>query len=246
MRPILFRWQGFTVWSYPAMLYAGLVAGIAAGNLAAHATGVDAFRVFAATLVLIPPSIIGARLLYVFTHWRQYRGRPRRIWSRQEGGMAMYGALPVMLLLSAPLVAVLGLGFGRFWDAASFTIMTGMVFTKTGCLLNGCCAGRSSPSRIAVSLPDSRGVWQKRIPVQCLEAAWAAVLLATAAGFAGRLPFHGALFLLVAALYSAGRLALEGLRERESDAGGGIFLARGFSMITVVSALAILIVQWPR
>jgi hypothetical protein len=32
------------------MLYFGLVAGTAAGNLAAHARGVDAFRVFAATL----------------------------------------------------------------------------------------------------------------------------------------------------------------------------------------------------
>ena len=245
MRPILFRWQGFTVWSYPAMLYAGLVAGLAAGNLAAHAIGVDPFRVFAATLVLIPPSIIGARLLYVFTHWRQYRGRPRRIWSRQEGGMAMYGALPVMLLLSAPLVAMLGLGFGQFWDAASFTIMTGMVFTKTGCLLNGCCAGRCSPSRIAVALPDSRGVWQKRIPVQCLEAAWAAVVLATAAGFAGRLPsrrpipFGGG-------LVWRGTVGARGSARRGSDAGGGAFLARGFSIITVFSALAFLIVQWPR
>src|SRR2546430_10997789 len=109
---ILFRWRGLTVWSYPAMLYFGLVAGVVAGNLAAHATGVDAFRVFVATLILIPPAIAGARLLYVAAHWQHYRNCPGRIWNRQEGGMAMYGGMPVMLLLSAPLLAALGLGFG--------------------------------------------------------------------------------------------------------------------------------------
>ena len=146
MRRVLFRWRGLTVWSYPAMLYFGLVAGDVAGNLAAHVTGADAFRVFVATLILIPPAIAGARLLYVGAHWKQYRDSPGRIWNQQEGGMAMYGGMPVMLLLSVPVLAALGLGFGEFWDVAALTILTGMVFTKMGCLLNGCCAGRPSQS----------------------------------------------------------------------------------------------------
>ena len=130
MRRVLFRWRGFRIWSYPAMLYLGLVAGVATGNLAAHATGVDAFRVFVATLILIPPAVFGARLLYVATHWNQYRNRPARIWNRQEGGMAMYGGLPIMLLLSMPVLAVLGLGFGGFWDAASLTIIHKQAMTS--------------------------------------------------------------------------------------------------------------------
>src|SRR6185295_6554035 len=107
-----------TVWSYPAMLYVGLVAGVIVGNFAAHATGVDALRVFIATLVLIPPSILGARLLYVASHWEDYKSRPSRIWDRTEGGMAMFGGLPVMLLLSLPVLAVARLVFGEFWDVA--------------------------------------------------------------------------------------------------------------------------------
>ena len=43
------------------MLYLGLVAGVAAGNVAARAAGIDAFRMFAATLVLIGPALVGAR-----------------------------------------------------------------------------------------------------------------------------------------------------------------------------------------
>ncbi len=228
------------------MLYIGLVAGVVAGNLAAHAAGTDAFRVFVATLILIPPAIAGARLLYVTTRWKtQYRDFPARIWNRAEGGMEMFGGMPVMLLLSVPVLWAVGLGFGAFWDAASLTIMTGLAFTKIGCFLNGCCAGRASQSRIAVSLPDTRGVRVKRIPVQCLEAAWAIAVLVIAIALVGRLPFQGALFLVVAAVYSAGRLAFESMREHEAGA-GRIAVGSAFSVLTVVSAVAILVVQWPR
>ena len=51
MRPVLFRWHGLTFWASPTFLYLGLVSGVFAGNAAAHAIGLDAFRVYVATLV---------------------------------------------------------------------------------------------------------------------------------------------------------------------------------------------------
>ncbi len=245
MHRVLFRWKGLTVWSYPAMLYLGLCAGLIAENLAAHRTGVDAFRVFLATLILIPPAIAGARLLYVASHWKHYRHRPGSIWNRQEGGMAMFGGMPIMLLLSVPVLRVFDLGFWQFWDAASLTIMMGMSFTKIGCLLNGCCAGKPSRSPGALSLPNGSGVWENRIPSQPLEAAWAAAVFCVAMVFVGHLPFDGALFLIVAALYSVGRLALETLREHEPGS-GRIALGHAVSALTVISAIAILAIRWPK
>ena len=53
MRPILLRWRGMTLWSYPTFLYVGLVAAVAAGNVAAHAARIDPFRTFVAMHVLI-------------------------------------------------------------------------------------------------------------------------------------------------------------------------------------------------
>ena len=52
VRRILFHWHGYRVFSYPTMLYIGTVLGIFAGNRAAHAAGLDAFRVWIATLTL--------------------------------------------------------------------------------------------------------------------------------------------------------------------------------------------------
>jgi prolipoprotein diacylglyceryltransferase len=154
------------------MLYFGLVAGVVAGNAAAHASRIDAFRVFVATHILIVPALAGARLFYVATHWPVYRHDLRRIWNRGEGGFAQYGGLIVMLPLSVPVLAALQLPFGAFWDVAAFTILVGMIITRIGCLMNGCCAGRPSRMWGSVYLPNHLGVWERRIPTQCLEAVW--------------------------------------------------------------------------
>ncbi len=243
MRRMLFQWRGLTVWSYPAMLYIGLVAGVVAGNAAAHAAGIDAFRAFAATLVLIVPALIGARLFYVASHWQFYRQNLRRIRDRSDGGYAMYGGLPLALLLSLPLLAALRLPFGAFWDVATFTILVGMIFARVGCLMNGCCAGRPSRTWVSVYLPNHTGVWDRRIPTQCLEAGWAAVLLVSAITVWRWLPFPGALILLVTAGYAAGRLVLESTREPHPGA-TRFTIHHAISVALIVLSLATLTVCW--
>jgi phosphatidylglycerol:prolipoprotein diacylglycerol transferase len=243
MRRILFRWRGLTVWSYPAFLWAGLVTAVVTGNVAAHAARIDAFRTLIAMHLLIVPALLGARLLYVASSWRRHRADRRRIFSRQQGGAAMYGALPVMLALSLPLLAALDLPFGAFWDVAGIAILAGMIVTRVGCLLNGCCAGRPSPAGLGLHLPDDAGVWERRVPTQLLEAGWAAVLLVGAVSIWRRLPFPGALFLCVAAGYASGRLALESFRQRRPGT-GRLTLHHAISFALVVSSLATLASRW--
>src|SRR5712692_3222612 len=245
MRPILFQWRGLTVWSYPAMLYFGLVAGVVAGNAAAHAAGIDAFRAFVATLVLIVPALIGAKLFYAASHWQLYRQSLRRIWNRRDGGAAMYGGLPLALLLSVPLLAALPLRFGAFWDAATFTMLVGMIFGRIGCLLSGCCSGRPSRTWVSAYLPNRMGVWERRIPTQCLEAGWAGVLLVSAITVWRWLPFPGALFLLVAAGYASGRLVLESTREPQPGA-TRFTIHHAISVALIVLAVTALTAYWPR
>lgn len=157
------------------MLYLGLLCGVIAGNLVAQGAGLDPVRAWIATVLLLIPALAGARLLWVATHWNLYRGDLRRIGNRREGGLMMYGGLPCALLVSLPLLRWLHLNFGAFWDASAFTILVGMMITRVGCLLNGCCAGRPSDSWLGIYLPNHLGVWEKRIPNQMLEMICAAV-----------------------------------------------------------------------
>jgi phosphatidylglycerol:prolipoprotein diacylglycerol transferase len=141
-----------------------------------------------------------------------------------------------MLLTSIPVLWVLGLDFGTFWDVASFTILTGMIFARIGCLLNGCCYGRCVQGRFAVVLPDAKGKWERRAPTQLLEAITGAILLLLAALSWRWMPFSGALFLIVILGYSAARFAMEYLRDPEPTR-GRIGLAQLTSALLFFSCL---------
>jgi phosphatidylglycerol---prolipoprotein diacylglyceryl transferase len=243
MRPVLFRWRKFTIRSYPAMLYFGLVAGVTAGNVAAHAAKMNAFRAYVATLLLIVPALAGSRILYVATHPELCHSGVGDFWGRKRGGYSVYGGLPAALLVSFPVLRLLKLSIAEFWDVAIFTILVGMIFARVGCLLNGCCCGRVSSSWLAVNLPNGSGVRARRIPTQILEALLAAILLLCAIFLRSHLTLPGTLFLLLAAGYASGRFVLEFARERQPT-GGVLTVAHWISLLTLVSSGSALAFCW--
>src|SRR4051812_13776376 len=120
MRRILFRVFGVPIYSYPAMLYLGIVLGIEAQLVAAGAVGLDRTRTLAATLILLIAALLGARGLFVLANLSFYRLHPERIFRFSDGGASMYGGLLLAAPLSVAVLGVLDLAFGAFWDAASF------------------------------------------------------------------------------------------------------------------------------
>jgi phosphatidylglycerol---prolipoprotein diacylglyceryl transferase len=224
------------------MLGLGVILGMFAQQWAATRMGLDAARITFATLVLLAPALWGARLLYVCARWSEFRRTPRRIWRSSEGGAAMYGGLIVAVPLSAPLLNVLGVPFGGFWDTASYTMLVGLIVTRVGCFLNGCCAGIPTDRWFGIYLANDRGVWCRRIPAQILDAAWGILVLAGAFALEG-LAFRGALFLYTVAAYAAGRIFLESTRE-EQDRVFGLSLYRALSLGFVAATLIIFFVAW--
>jgi phosphatidylglycerol---prolipoprotein diacylglyceryl transferase len=225
MRPTLITLRGRRVPSYPAMLYLGVLFGMVAQNAAANAAGLPTARVYAATLVLFPVALVGARLLYVAGHLREYQHDPWQILDRASGGMAMYGGLLVMLPASVAVLAAFDLPYWRFWDVTSFLILLAMVWTRIGCLLNGCCAGRITSGRLGLWLSDVRGQRARRRPTQLLEATVAAALFAGASTVSPRLHRPGELFLLVVAGYGACRMVLQPLRAERARVDGILLLS---------------------
>ena len=243
MRPILVQWRGRRIHSYPAFLYLGLMAGIASGNYTANVAGLDSKRVLIATLLLIIPALIGSRLLFVATHWRVYRRDPGRIWRRSDGGAALQGGLLPAVGVSIPLLPLLGLQISEFWDVATVTMLTALVFGRFGCILHGCCSGRPSEGRLALYLPNHRGVWRKRIPVQLFEAGCAALLLAGAAVVWNDRPFPGAIFLMIVASYGLVRTALQPFRETQ-DRVGSWNVQGTLSAVLATAAMGGLFIAW--
>lgn len=243
MRRVLFHCFGRPIYSYPAMLYVGIVFGIYAQLFAALSLGLDIVRVFAATIVLVAAALLGARLLHVVPNWRHYRARTRDIVKVSAGGASMYGGLLLGFPLSYPVLGALEIPFGLYWDTCSLTMLIGMTITRAGCFLNGCCAGRATTGWCGVNLPDYRGIWRRRIPLQILEAAWGIAVTSGALLLWGRLGFAGAIFLYSLGAYGAGRIVLETLRD-VPDRVGGVRLHRVLSGIFVTASLSAFAVAW--
>jgi phosphatidylglycerol---prolipoprotein diacylglyceryl transferase len=116
--------------------------------------------------------------------------------------------------LSVPLLALLHVSFASFWDAGAVGFLVASIFLRFGCLLNGCCCGRVTSGRFSLVVRDVAGVRERRIPNQLLDVGWVTGLLLAAFFLVGRIPFSGALFLLLLAGYAVGRFGLDFTRER--------------------------------
>ncbi len=244
MRRVLFSWRSHKIYSYPFFLYLGIMCGLAAGIYAGALHGTDPSHLCLATLILLVPALVGSRLLFVLEHLALFLRSPHRVWARNEGGASLYGGLILAVALSLLLLPLLHLPFGQFWDAASITMLVGMVFTKIGCLLNGCCVGRETTSRFSQRLPDVHGVWLRRLPSQLLESGVALAVLLLAAVLWSRLPFHGAFFLITVGFYAIARWPLEGTRE-QVDQVGGVSINRVISGALALGSLAFFVALLP-
>lgn len=245
MRRVLFRCFSVPIYSFAAMLYTGIVLGIYAQLYAARSAGLDLALTLSATLLLLTAALAGARLLHVISNWRLYRERPGRIFRFVDGGAAMYGGLLLAVPLSFALLPVLGVPLGAYWDTATFAMLVGMIITRGGCFLNGCCAGRPTSSWWGINLPNYKGVWRRRIPMQILESVSGTIVLAATVLLWRRLPFKGALFLFALGAYCAGRIVLESMRD-ELDRVMGMSVHKTISTGFVALSLGVFVIAWLR
>ena len=184
-RRFLFDGTAFRVSSYKLMLYLGSVAGIYAGTQIARAAGMPEMLWLLTSIVFLAVALTGARLFY---RW----AGPGPMWPhRDSGGAALHGGLLASLLVSLPVLAFVGLPFRRFWDAAAIAMLTGLIFTRLACAMNGCCAGRGATGPLGFALPDHRGEVRRRYPTQVIEAAWGGGVLAAVAMLARTPPPGG-------------------------------------------------------
>ncbi len=179
--------------------------------------------------------IAGAKIYYRLTH----RTEPA---SWLIGAMSLQGfviAIAVILPLAAPLV---GTSPAVLLDLTLAPLLVGQAIGRLGCLAGGCCVGRPTTSRWGVWSSDRR-VGTRRIPVQLMESAMAAVLALTSALLLLLAPpqVPGTLFVGGLAAYVLGRQLLFPLRAqpRATRHGRVLTLAGAAVALTVAGVLAL-------
>ena len=155
MHPIAFYLGSLPVRWYGVMMALAFLAGLWTATRRARLVNVHVEIIADVTMWLMVGSIIGARIGYVTTYWKQeFADQPfREVFMIQHGGLVYYGGL-----IGASVAGIIYLAWKKLpvWKIADIlapSIALGSVFGRIGCLLNGCCYGRACDLPWAIHFP---------------------------------------------------------------------------------------------
>ena len=212
MHPIAFQLGTFKITWYGIMVAAGFLAGLWTAGRRGMLQGISPDKVHDFGLSLMVGSILGARILYVITFWReQFAEHPfPEIFSVWKGGLVYYGGL-----IGASLAVIIHSRIKKIplWKVADVfapSVALGYAFGRIGCLMNGCCYGRACDLPWAITFPASAengGV--PRHPTQIYESVLSLGLYAFLAWLYRRKKFDGQIFATYLVCYACLRSLVE-------------------------------------
>ncbi len=156
MHPILFQHGSFAIHSYGVMMALAFLAGLWTATRRARSENIPGERIADVTLWLMVGAIIGARVVYVTTYWKQeFADQPfKEVFMIQHGGLVYYGGLIGATIAGIISIRRLKLPLWTLADIFAPSIALGSVFGRMGCLLNGCCFGRPSDLPWAITFTN--------------------------------------------------------------------------------------------
>lgn len=237
MHPELVRLHLFgierPIYSYGALIVAGIALGIAVAVGRARRFGVERFDELAIGLLGVCGGLVGGALLFVAIHARMFVAEPSLL---RQPGLVFYGGLVGGAGAALAYCRAYGVSLPRAADAAAPGLALGHAVGRVGCLMGGCCYGKP----VAASFPlavDVAGAL--RHPVQLYEAAGLVVLAAAtvlAPPSVTRRP--GLVFTLYLAGYALLRIVTEYWRGDDFERG---FVIPGLVSTSQAIAAAVLV-----
>jgi phosphatidylglycerol---prolipoprotein diacylglyceryl transferase len=204
----------------------GFLAGLWTAARRAARSGVPAEKVLDAGLWLILGAIVGARLLYVISNWREFADKSLlAVVNIRQGGLVFYGGLVGATLATVCYLRWKRLPILKFADILAPSIALGAFFGRLGCFLNGCCFGRVCSLPWAIHFPeDSAAGSAGRHPTQLYDSLLNLALYAGLAWLYRRKRFDGQVF----AVYLVGYALLRSFVEMfRGDYGPSDYLLGG-------------------
>ena len=149
------------------MIALAFLAGLWTATLRARREKIPGEVIADVTLWLMVGGIIGARIVYVATYWREeFAEQPlTEIFMIQHGGLVYYGGLVGAMIAGMIYIRWKKLPLWKIADVLAPSCALGNVFGRIGCLLNGCCYGRACSLPWAISFPADNPLKPPTYPV---------------------------------------------------------------------------------
>jgi len=172
VHPIAFYFGSYPVRWYGVMIALAFVAGLWTATLRAKREKISADKIADIILWLMIGGIIGARIVYVATYWREeFASQPlTEIFMIQHGGLVYYGGLIGGILAGLIFIFWKKMPLWKTADVLSPSIALGSVFGRAGCLLNGCCYGRPTNLPWGIRFPNGSSPWEQQFSAGLVDA----------------------------------------------------------------------------
>ena len=231
MHPVLFKIFSFPIHSYGMMLAISFLFGIWLASYRAKKNGLNPDSIADVGFWVIISAIVGARLYFVILHPEEFKGNLQAIFNPFQkgqigiGGLVMYGGFIGAIISAFIYFKVKKLPFLPYADAIAPSIGFGIMLTRIGCYMNGCCYGASSVGSCSVSFPTESpaGAFQHHLhatglyPSQLFESAGGLVIALTILAIGYAKPFAGLQFYLTGIMYTILRFAVDFSRHYETN-----------------------------
>jgi len=221
MHPILFKLGPLELHSYGAMLALSFFFGILLASRRAPARGVQPDFVVDVSFAIVLASVIGARLLYVLFH-REEMGGLLDVIAVWKGGMTMYGGVLAAMAVAALVAHRRKVAFLNLADIMAPSLALGLMVTRVGCFLNGCCYGKPTNSFLGVQFPFQNAAGSSfdspLHPTQLYSSAAGLLLLLVLLAIDRRPRPQGQLFGIYLVLAGIARFSVDVFRFYEANA----------------------------
>ncbi len=170
MHPVLVKFGWFNVYAFGFMLALSFLIGIYLSSWRAKRYGVDPQHVLDLSVYLILTGVIGSRLLYVVFHLDEYNSF-LDIFALWQGGATLYGGFLLAIFAAYVYAAKKNIDFLLMGDILSPALALGIMVTRVGCYLSGCCFGKPTEQAWGVVFPpeSAAGAYARGLAAQAGE-----------------------------------------------------------------------------
>lgn len=156
MHPVAFHIGNFTIYWYGIFAAVGFLLAFWTASRRAPREGIPGERIADLAPWLIGGAIVGARALFVISYWKEeFAGKPIwEIFMLRRSGLVYYGGLIGACLATIFYARIKNLRLWKVADIIAPSIALGHGIGRIGCLMTGCCYGRTTAMPWGIRFPS--------------------------------------------------------------------------------------------
>ncbi len=247
MHPVLFnldlgRFGTFTIGTYGLFYALGFLLALRLAVSLARREGIDSARIVDLGIVALLAGFLGAKLTLYVIDARYYVAHPMEILKNLRSAGVFYGGFALAAAAALLYVRRHRLPPGRVADLAAPPLALGQAVGRIGCLMAGCCYGKSCDLPWAVTFDDPAAFQLTGVPLgiplhptQLYHALADLLILAITLRLLKRRRFEGQVFWTYVLLYAVLRFVVEIFR---GDAARGVFFGGALSTSQLIAVPA--------